>query len=240
MNKQNKAILCLLATYIILCVWNISLSAATNTIWNYKYNKDVFRNRSYSPSDFIKAVEMESRRVDPGGNGVMILFKVDPDENSNTLLKYTDCESLETLADVLYSGVALMNMDCIIVNNAAIIGRQNIRSVACIITGRCYDSESGAQIKEFRIESFPWNGIMTEMTNGYYLCSLPCQIKVNINDDIIFMPATSNFWKQEVTVRADGYKPRKYILDILRPGKTPYINLDIELEMNAEESGGVN
>ncbi len=238
MNMMRMAKAYLVFALMIIINGNIASSADTNSLWDYEYNKSVFRNKSFTPSQFIDAIAMESKRMDPSGNGVSIFFKAQPNENNSIELKYTECDSINTLSDILQSGLSLMNMDCIIVGNSVLIGRQNTRSVATIITGRCYDSNSGAQIKGFQIESSPWNGIMSDLTNGEYLCTLPCQIRVAISKEAIFMPATQSIWQQEIIVKADGYIPGKYTIDILRPGNSPFINLDIELEK--KEKGSAN
>ena len=213
----------------IILSLNVS-NASTNALWFIDIDDSVFEKKSDITADHVFAlIEKEAKRLDAFGKGVNIINANAPFNNNKCKINYYKFQKIK-LIELLNMTLESINMESIIIDDVAIIGRRNLRCVPLGIYGECHDATTGNPITDFKIESNPYPGKLNVLTNGSYICVLPCLISIIANDYAIL--ATSEMFQEVKRFRvvAPGYREKCYSVNVFMPGKTAFQSVDISLE----------
>jgi len=212
------------------------LVAGTNELWFSRVDASFMREpKDLTIQQVCILLEKESQKLDPSGRGVRIVYALKPFSNEIQPKVHSDESSFLKipLIDLLKMVLEVANLCCIVTEDVAIIGRWEYKCVSVALSGKCYDVKTGKNINTFRIESTPSSRMLSISTNGFYICALPCLVKVLENDDVMLPSGETFKTKKDFRVVAPGYKERAFSVDVFQPDKTYYIEVDIPLEPNS-------
>lgn len=235
-NLQKSFILC-----VVFLFCNI-LVAGTNELWFSRVDASFMReSKDFTIQQVCILLEKESQKLDQRGRGVRIIYALLPLGDEVAIFHNNGAGFRGmSLIDILTTIIRFAQLDCIVTEDVAIIGRWNYRCVSVALSGKCYDIKTGNGINTFRIESSPWPGVLSISTNGCYICALPCLVNILVNDDVM-MPSREMFnTKKEFRVVAPGYNEKIFLIDVFLPGKAGYqeVNLPLEPSSASVETGG--